>query len=68
MNPDQEEVSGNGIDDDCDGKVDEVCATFPIPVDDGVSLIPYFLLLLVPFVFSLGMRRRVQKARAIAGS
>jgi len=55
------EVVGNGVDDDCDGQVDETCSTFPVNVDRPLQLLPFFALFLLPVAFVLVAKKRLAK-------
>ncbi len=56
--PGQIEVIGNGVDDDCDGLIDEGCSTMPGNPTSSTGLLPFFLLLLVPAGFALVVKRK----------
>jgi len=63
VNQGRAEVAGNGIDDDCDGVVDEACAVVSTPVTGGraAALIPAVGLLLAPLGFARILRRRATR-------
>ena len=64
VNQGHAEVAGNGIDDDCDGIVDEACAVVPVATGRLASgLIPAVGLLLLPLAYALVVRRRASRNR-----
>lgn len=67
INPGAPEILGNGIDDDCDGKIDEACSTLPVNRAGPVDLIVYLILFVIPAGFILVKRRRLLKKRNDAG-